>query len=74
MIRSSIMSTQSALIVSEVGKPLTKTTRLIPAPKENEILVKVMSAGRKFCHRFVSSSPLLSLPFSESANTPSKPA
>jgi NADPH:quinone reductase-like Zn-dependent oxidoreductase len=39
------MSTQNALVVSEIGKPLTKVTRPIPSPKEGQLLVKVTAAG-----------------------------
>jgi NADPH:quinone reductase len=41
------MSTQNALVISEIGKPLTMTTRVIPTPKESQILVKITSSGSK---------------------------
>lgn len=40
-----IMPTQDAIIVPQTGKPLVKTTRPIPTPKEGELLVKISSAG-----------------------------
>jgi hypothetical protein len=42
------MSLQKALIVSEIGKPLTEITKTIPSHKEKELLVKVTSAGSEF--------------------------
>ncbi|KIM93404.1 hypothetical protein OIDMADRAFT_137786 [Oidiodendron maius Zn] len=39
------MATQTALVVTEIGKPVTATTRPIPVPKENEVLLKVSAAG-----------------------------
>ena len=36
---------QIALVVSEVGKPLTKTERPIPTPGENQVQVRVTVAG-----------------------------
>lgn len=41
------MSSQSALQVVEIGKPLIKVTRPIPIPGEGEVVVKVTSAGSK---------------------------
>lgn len=43
------MSSQTALLLHESGKPLTVGTRSIPQPGENQFLVKVLVAGRKFC-------------------------
>ncbi|RAH67864.1 zinc-binding alcohol dehydrogenase family protein [Aspergillus aculeatinus CBS 121060] len=37
--------TQTALLVTEIGKPLTKGTRPIPEPQENQVLVKITVAG-----------------------------
>ena len=39
------MSTQKALVISEIGKPLNEITRPIPTPKENQILVKIIAVG-----------------------------
>lgn len=39
---------QKALLLEEVGKPLTLGRRIIPEPGENQLLVKVLVAGRKF--------------------------
>lgn len=36
---------QTALVVQEIGKPLSKTTRPILLPKDGEILVKATVAG-----------------------------
>jgi NADPH2:quinone reductase len=41
------MSQQRALLLHEVGKPLTLGDRPIPQPGENQLLVKVLVAGRK---------------------------
>ena len=41
------MSQQRALLLHEAGKPLTASTRQIPQPGENQLLVKVLVAGRK---------------------------
>ncbi|KAM3076116.1 hypothetical protein ACMFMG_006369 [Clarireedia jacksonii] len=38
-------STQSSVVVPETGKPVVKITRPIPVPKDNEVVVKVTSAG-----------------------------
>jgi hypothetical protein len=38
---------QRALLLHEVGKPLTVGDRPIPRPGENQLLVKVLVAGRK---------------------------
>ncbi|PQE26083.1 hypothetical protein CJF30_00000827 [Rutstroemia sp. NJR-2017a BBW] len=38
-------STQSSIVVAETGKPVVKITRPIPVPKENEVVVKITSAG-----------------------------
>ncbi|KAF5972402.1 zinc-type alcohol dehydrogenase [Fusarium coicis] len=39
---------QKALLLHELGKPLTLGYRTIPEPGENQLLVKVLVAGRKF--------------------------
>lgn len=39
------MATQTALLVTEIGKPLIKTSRPIPDPKVNEVLIQVTVAG-----------------------------
>ncbi|KAJ5121928.1 GroES-like protein [Penicillium atrosanguineum] len=39
------MSTQTAILVSEIGKPLIKASRPIPEPKDSEVLVQVTVAG-----------------------------
>jgi NADPH:quinone reductase len=39
---------QKALSLEEVGKPLIVGHRTIPEPGENQLLVKVLVAGRKF--------------------------
>ncbi|PYI34508.1 GroES-like protein [Aspergillus indologenus CBS 114.80] len=36
---------QTALLVTEIGKPLTRGTRPIPEPQENQVLVKITVAG-----------------------------
>lgn len=41
---------QNALVVAEIGKPVTKSTRPVPKPNENEVLVKTITAGRKYGH------------------------
>ncbi|KAI9645724.1 hypothetical protein NHQ30_005156 [Ciborinia camelliae] len=40
-------STQKSLIVQEIGKPVVEITRSIPTPKENEVVIKITSAGSK---------------------------
>jgi NADPH2:quinone reductase len=40
------MTTQTALVLSEIGRPLVKQFLPIPEPKENELLIKITSAGR----------------------------
>jgi NADPH2:quinone reductase len=45
------MSTQTALALTEIGKPLTQITLPIPDDSElneNEILIKITAAGRRF--------------------------
>jgi NADPH:quinone reductase len=42
------MSTYRALAVTEFGKPLSMVSLPIPEPKDNEILLKVTAAGRKY--------------------------
>jgi hypothetical protein len=42
----SIMATQKAILVSEIGKPVHLSTRPIPTPNPDEILIKVSSAQR----------------------------
>jgi NADPH2:quinone reductase len=45
------MSTQIALALTEIGKPLTQITLPIPDEselKENEILIKITAVGREF--------------------------
>jgi len=39
---------QFALMVPNLGAPVIKTTRPIPSPKGNQLLVKVTVAGRTF--------------------------
>jgi D-arabinose 1-dehydrogenase-like Zn-dependent alcohol dehydrogenase len=39
---------QKALLLEAVGKPLTLGERLIPQPGKNQLLVKVLVAGRKY--------------------------
>lgn len=39
------MSTQTAFLVTEIGKPLIKASRHIPEPKDGEVLVQVTVAG-----------------------------
>ncbi|MCJ1335837.1 hypothetical protein MMC09_001111 [Bachmanniomyces sp. S44760] len=39
------MSTQAALVVAQVGKPLVRQIRSVPIPKRNEVLVKIAAAG-----------------------------
>ena len=41
------MSTQRALVVQEVGKPIVVAERPIPEPKEGEIRIKVTVCGCK---------------------------
>jgi hypothetical protein len=44
------MSTQTALALTEIGKPLTKITLSIPDDSElkgDEVLIKITAAGRK---------------------------
>lgn len=36
---------QNALLVTEIGQPLSKATRPIPEPKDGEVLVKITVAG-----------------------------
>ncbi|KAJ8065030.1 hypothetical protein OCU04_005746 [Sclerotinia nivalis] len=36
---------QQSLVMQEAGKPVVKITRPIPTPKENEVLIKITSAG-----------------------------
>jgi len=43
---------QKALLLEEVGKPLALGHRAIPEPGENQLLVKVLVAGRKFPKSF----------------------
>lgn len=43
------MANQTALVLTEINKPLTKTTLPVPTTselKENEILIKVTATGR----------------------------
>jgi len=43
------MATQTALALTEIGQPLTKIPFPIPSElKENELLIKIAAAGRKF--------------------------
>jgi hypothetical protein len=45
------MPTQTALALTEIGKPLTQTTLPIPDDselKENEVLIKITAVGREF--------------------------
>jgi NADPH2:quinone reductase len=45
------MATQTALALTEIGKPLTKITLPIPESKklgENEIIIKITATGREF--------------------------
>ena len=47
------MPTQTALALTEIGKPLAKITLPIPTSSElkaNEILIKITAAGREFYH------------------------
>lgn len=43
---------QKALLLEEVGKPLVVGDRPIPQPGKNQLLVKVLVAGRKFWKQF----------------------
>lgn len=38
-------SSQTALLVTEIGKPLVKGSRPVPVPRENEVLIQVTVAG-----------------------------
>lgn len=38
---------QKALLLEEVGRPLVLGSRPIPQPDQNQLLVKVLVAGRK---------------------------
>lgn len=38
---------QQSLIVQETGKPVVEVTRPIPTPKEDEVVIKITSAGSK---------------------------
>lgn len=40
--------TQKALILNEIGTPLVLTDRPIPVPGEDELPIKVTSAGREY--------------------------
>jgi hypothetical protein len=44
---TSTTMSQRALLLPEIGKPLTIGDRPIPQPGENQLLVKVLVAGRK---------------------------
>jgi hypothetical protein len=39
---------QKALVLHEVGEPLLASSRSIPQPGRDQLLVKVLVAGRKF--------------------------
>lgn len=39
------MSTQTAFLVTEIGKPLVKASRPIPDPKDSEVLIQVTVTG-----------------------------
>lgn len=39
------MATQTALLATEIGKPLIKASRPIPEPKDKEVLIQVTVAG-----------------------------
>jgi hypothetical protein len=39
---------QKALVVREVGMPLVLDDRPIPQPSQNQLLLKVLVAGREF--------------------------
>ncbi len=53
------MATQTALGLTEIGKPLAKITISVPDAselKDNEVLIKITAAGSEFtlsinCHR-----------------------
>jgi hypothetical protein len=49
------MATQTALALTEIGKPLTKITLPIPESKklgEDEIIIKITVTGREFYYLF----------------------
>ena len=39
------MAQQTALLVTEVGKPLVRGSRPVPEPKDDQVLIKITSAG-----------------------------
>jgi NADPH:quinone reductase-like Zn-dependent oxidoreductase len=41
-------SQNTALVLTEIGKPLIKTTLPVPEPKEDQLLIKVTAAGREY--------------------------
>ncbi len=41
------MATQTALAVTEIGKPLAKISLPIPVPEAGEMLIKITATGRK---------------------------
>lgn len=49
------MANQTALVLTEVGKPLSKTSLPIPKPEESELLIKITAAGRKCSQEIISS-------------------
>lgn len=44
---------QRAILLQEVGKPLVVGSRPIPQPGKDQLLVKVLVAGRKFANHSV---------------------
>lgn len=50
------MATQTALALTEIGKPLTKITLPIPEYsdlKDSEVLIKITAAGRElYCYPY----------------------
>jgi hypothetical protein len=47
ILSTSTTMSQRALLLPEIGKPLTIGDRPIPQPDENQLLIKVLVAGRR---------------------------